>query len=73
MIAILSLSPKQRALADILWQIDSSEAIQAFISALRPLDQREAQTIMELMVLAHHDAVDSVCEAESVLNRIRER
>ena len=73
MITIEGLTPKQRALADILWQIDSGEAIEQFISTLLPRDQAEAKTVMELMVLATQDKITDVSSATKFLTNIMEQ
>jgi len=73
MITIEGLTPKQRVLADILWQIDSGEAIEQFISSLLPRDQAEAKTVMELMVITSNDTVDNVNMATNFLTDIMER
>jgi hypothetical protein len=73
MITIEGLTLKQRILANILWQIDSGEAIERFISSLLPRDQAEAKTVLELIVIASHDTVDDVSMATNFLTDIMER
>jgi hypothetical protein len=67
MITIEGLSKKQRALADILWAMDGTEQVQAFIAALHPKDRVEAQTVCEMMILACIDECEDVEIAEQVL------
>jgi hypothetical protein len=62
MIQIEGFSTRQRALADIIWSLDTKEQVLAFIATL-PLEQRlEAQTICEMMILACIDEVDNVTD-----------
>jgi len=62
MIQIEGFSARQRALADIIWCLDTKEHVVAFIATL-PLELRlEAQTICEMMILACIDEVDTVTD-----------
>jgi hypothetical protein len=67
MITIEGLSKKQRALADILWAMDGTEQVQAFIAALHPKDRTDAKTVCEMMILACVDECEDVELAEQVL------
>jgi hypothetical protein len=67
MITIEGLTKKQRALADILWAMDGTEQVHAFIAALHPKDRVEAQTVCEMMILACIDECEDVEIAEQVL------
>jgi len=67
MITIQGLSKKQRALADILWAMDGTEQVHAFIAALHPKDRTDAKTVCELMILACIDECEDVELAEQVL------
>jgi hypothetical protein len=67
MITIEGLNKKQRALADILWAMDGTEQVHAFIAALHPKDRAEAQTVCELMIIACIDECQDVELAEQVL------
>ena len=67
MITIEGLSKKQRALADILWAMDGTEKVHAFIAALHPKDRKEAQTVCELMIIACIDECEDVELAQQVL------
>jgi hypothetical protein len=73
MITIQGLSKKQRALADILWAMDGTEQVHAFIAALHPKDRVEAQTVCEMMILACIDECEDVELAEQVLVDIMSR
>ena len=67
MITIEGLSKKQRALADILWAMDGTEQVHAFIAALHPKDRKDAKTVCEMMILACIDECEDVELAEQVL------
>ena len=67
MIKIEGLSKKQRLLADIIWSFDKREDVLAFVQTLPPKDRRDAQTIVEMMILAFIDEVDNTDEATEIL------
>ncbi len=66
-IQIEGLNKKQRLLADLIWAMDNKEQVTAFIRTLPPKDRRDAQTIVEMMILAFIDEVDSTDEAQSII------
>ena len=66
-IELHGLSPKQMALADIMWDLQETEAVESFIASLPPADQRDCQTIIELMQLAFADELEDVSEAKDLL------
>ena len=70
MITIDGLSPKQMALADIMWAISSKEGVEAFIATLPRAEQRECQSLIELMQLAFMDEVSNTQEADRVIKRL---
>ena len=69
MIEIQGLSPKQMALADIMWAISSKEGVEAFIATLPCAEQRECNTLIELMQLAFMDEVNDTQEANQVIDK----
>jgi hypothetical protein len=73
MIEIQGLNPKQMALADIMWAISSQEGVDAFIATLPTAEQRECQTLIELMQLAFMDEVSDTHDASMVIDRIAKR
>ncbi len=60
MITIEGLSKKQRLFADIMWSMDGTEQVTAFIRALPEADRKQAQVVCELMVLACFDEIETV-------------
>ena len=71
MIEIQGLSPKQMALADIMWAISSKEGVDAFIATLPCAEQRECKSLIELMQLAFMDDITDTLEACVVIDKFR--
>jgi hypothetical protein len=69
MITIEGFSAKQRALADIMWKMETEDAVNTFIRTLHPKDQREARTVLEMIILAFTDEVESVDQAKALLQK----
>lgn len=68
-IYIDGLSKRQRALADVMWGLDTTEDVVTFITTL-PEDQREeAVTVMTLMLWAALDQVQDTNLANEVLQK----
>jgi hypothetical protein len=67
MIQIEGLNVKQRMLADIIWSFNDKEAVTRFIKTLPMKDRQDAQTIVEMMIIAFLDEVDNTDEAQSIL------
>lgn len=68
---IEGLNKTQRALADIMWGMDSKEQVTAFITSLRGQQQRDAQTVLELMLWAIWDECENTQEANQVIEQFR--
>jgi hypothetical protein len=66
-IELHGLSPKQMALADIMWDLQETEAVESFIASLPSAHQRDCRTIIELMQLAFADELEDVTEAKELL------
>jgi hypothetical protein len=71
MIEIQGLSPKQMALADIMWAISSREGVDSFISTLPKSDARTCRLLIELMQLAFQDEITNTQEADRVIDKFR--
>jgi hypothetical protein len=54
-------------LADIIWSFNDKEAVTRFIKTLPMKDRQDAQTIVEMMIIAFLDEVDNTDEAQSIL------
>lgn len=65
MITIEGLNKRQRAIADVLWMMNGHDAVMSFIKSLEPATQKDALTVLDMMVAAVYDEIDSV-EPETV-------
>ena len=52
MITVEGLSPSQRILADVIWHMDSMEAVEGFIRSLRPKNLQTDALIARDMIVA---------------------
>jgi hypothetical protein len=68
-IELHGLTSKQKALADIMWTIDSKDGVENFIATLPRSDQRDCRTIIELLQLAFADEITDVTEAREMLSK----
>ena len=74
MITIEGLNKRQRAIADVLWMMNGQEAVMSFIKSLEPDTQRDALTVLDMMVAAVMDEIDTVDpEVIQVIDRIAKR
>ena len=70
MIEILGMSPKQMALADIMWAISTKEGVDAFIATLPRAERIECEIVKEMILLAFIDQCDNTQEADRVIKRV---
>jgi hypothetical protein len=66
-IEITGLSKRQRAIADVLWMMNTREDAERFIASLEPQTQQDANTVVEMMQLAIIDEIDSVDESTKLI------
>ena len=59
-IQITGLTRRQRAIADVLWLMNSRADAERFIASLEPKTQQDALTVVEMMQLAIIDECDQV-------------
>jgi hypothetical protein len=71
MIQIEGLTRRQRAIADVLWLMNSKEDCQRFVASLEPATRRDAETVVEMMILAVCDEVEDVALAQHYLKPFR--
>jgi hypothetical protein len=71
MIELHGLNKKQMVFCDIMWALETREAVESFIATLPTKDQRTCNTLIEMMQLAFLDEVDSVDEANKLLSTFR--
>lgn len=69
MIELHGLSPKQKALCDIMWTISTKDGVESFISTLPKADARTCRVLVELMQLAFLDEVTDTHEANMVIDK----
>ena len=70
MIEIQGLSPKQMALADIMWAISTKEGVDAFIATLPRAERIECEIVKEMILLAFIDQCDNTQEADRVIKQL---
>ena len=66
-IQITGLSKRQRAIADVLWMMNTRADAERFIASLEPTTQRDANTVVEMMQLAIIDECDTVDDSVKLI------
>jgi hypothetical protein len=66
-VQIQGLNSRQRKIADVLWMMQDRTQVEAFIRALDLTMRREAETVVELMMLAIWDEIESIDDSVKVL------
>jgi hypothetical protein len=71
-IQIEGLSRRQRAIADVLWMMATREDAERFVKSLEPNTRKDAETVIEMMMLAVIDECDSVDDSvKSIIDNLR--
>jgi hypothetical protein len=71
-IEITGLSQRQRAIADVLWLMNTREDCLRFIASLEPTTRRDAETVVEMMQLAVLDECESIDESvKSLIDNLK--
>jgi hypothetical protein len=69
------LNARQQVLADIMWQLEEYEQVQAFIATLPDREACEAESIIEMMRMAVveqcYDGIQKLDAAQSVIDKVR--
>jgi hypothetical protein len=60
MITIDNLTPKQKALMTVMWDMDSMDKVQSFIRTLGPSDARDAHSLLQLVIWESIEAEDGL-------------
>ena len=60
MITIDNLTPKQKALMTVMWDMDSMDKVQSFIRTLSPADARDAHSLLQLVIWESIEAEDGL-------------
>jgi hypothetical protein len=62
MISIQGLTPKQKALMTVMWDMDSMDKVQSFIRTLSPADARDAHSLLQVAIwesIEQEDGLDA--------------
>lgn len=71
-IQITGLSKRQRAIADVLWMMNTKEDAFRFIESLEPATRRDAGLVVEMMQLAIIDECETVDDSvKSIIDNLR--
>ena len=71
-IEITGLNKRQRAIADVLWMMNTKADALRFIASLEPQTRRDAETVIEMMQLAVIDECESIDDlVKSEIDRIK--
>jgi hypothetical protein len=72
MIQIEGLNRRQRAIADVLWLMQSKADALRFIASLEPQTRKDAETVIEMMQLAVIDECDTVDDlVKSIIDNLK--
>ena len=66
-IQIEGLNKRQRAIADVLWLMNSKADALRFIASLEPATRKDAETVIEMMQLAVIDECDSIDDSVKLM------
>jgi hypothetical protein len=59
-VQIQGLNHRQRAIADVLWLMNGKNEVEAFIKALHPSMRAEAEVVVDMMIYAVLDEIETV-------------
>jgi hypothetical protein len=66
-IQIEGLNKRQRAIADVLWMMQTKADALRFIASLEPQTRRDAETVIEMMQLAVIDECESIDDSVKLM------
>jgi hypothetical protein len=69
MIEIEGFSPKQMLLADLVYSCKTRDQVDALVKALPQEDRLEAQVVIDMIILAYIDEINSTDLAEKALKK----
>jgi hypothetical protein len=71
-IQIDGLSKRQRAIADVLWMMNTREDAERFVKSLEPATRKDAETVILMMMLAVIDEVETVDDSvKSLIDNLK--
>jgi hypothetical protein len=62
MITIENLTPKQKAMMTVMWDMDTMDKVQSFIRTLTPADARDAHCLLQIAIwesIEQEDGLDA--------------
>jgi len=72
MIEINGLTQRQRKIADVLWMMNGREAVLSFINSLEADTKRDAEVVLNMMVAAVMDEIETVePETQELIDKFR--
>ena len=76
MITISNLTPKQKLLLDVMWELDTIERVQEFIRTLPAQDARDAHCLLQIAIwetLEQEDGLDAYKDRAGIVIRTASR
>ena len=71
-IQIDGLSKRQRAIADVLWMMNTREDAERFVKSLEPATRKDAETVILMMMLAVIDECETVDDSvKSLIDNLK--
>ena len=75
MITIDNLTPKQKAMMTVMWDMDSMDKVQSFIRTLSPSDARDAHSLLQIVIwesCEQEDGLDAYMDqARSIIASVK--
>ena len=66
MITITGLTPKQRALLTVMWDIDSVDKVKEFIGTLPARDARDAHSLLQMAIWESIEQQEGLADYEEL-------
>ena len=76
MITITNLTPKQKLLLDVMWELDTLDKVQEFIRTLPAQDARDAHCLLQIAIwetLEQEDGLDAYKDRADIVIRTASR
>ena len=76
MITISNLTPKQKLLLDVMWELDTLDKVQEFIRTLPAQDARDAHCLLQIAIwetLEQEDGLDAYKDRADIVIRTASR
>jgi predicted DNA-binding protein len=70
MIELENLSDIQKSLCDILWELDDPDELHAFLNGLPERLRRDAESMVQMMLLNSIDKTEDTKYADEMLSKI---